>query len=526
VLIPSVCLLLCQLFQIHFSNGPFIWIILSFFVIGLGFNQFREDLKRLSLLTRKEKIFLMVMALFLAGLIQRNFLIEVWPGDGIGPQWGLASLDWMRFGRIQFSETLLKTYPQYVSYPIYHRLGQTFNLLTLPISRVFSLKIFDAIYFIGIILCFISILWKETKNVFLCFTLSILACFLCRDLADAIGSGYAEIDLAYFLLLGTIGFITKLPAIFIGLAFALASITKNEALYRSIIIISSFFIFDFIQNRKKVDWKKYLFILLPIIGLKLLNHQFTPENTYNHYYKDLTLTLDNLISRFSLLISVFKIHFTKDVWYKNFWLLSFLFLPKIISKIIKNKNFLWATIFMAWLGNFLFSFLPSWIADYHTDITYLAFAVILRINTQSYHLLALVIVFLLIDSWKNQSYKRPIYLPLIFYFFLISVLSFARYTNVEQLFIPKKSIRVYSLDKLQESPLFYPLEKFVPISSRISFVGDDLSLERAKFYFWPIMIDRNIDSNIRLYKKIDFKKNDQEKILNENANFVLTTLSF
>lgn len=227
-----------------------------------------------------DKLLVIIVILGILGFNLLSLERGIWPGDGMG-HWARKASEWAFYHHLTYSSDVTNDLALWMSYPVYHVLGMTLNLLLLQpfYPKELSVHYFDAFYTIGLILTAMALLARTNHSRREILFGGIIITFAHRTLFAMINSGYAEIDVTYFLFLGTVLLVTGnshgnenekvkkfenysgwpsiIPSIkddrellMIGLTFSLLSITKEEGIIRTIITLAFYQLFNFLQREK------------------------------------------------------------------------------------------------------------------------------------------------------------------------------------------------------------------------------------------------------------------------------------
>ncbi|MBF0297106.1 MAG: hypothetical protein HQK51_00165 [Oligoflexia bacterium] len=400
-IIPFLILISLNTLHIPFSSHSLLlpWITISLILLikeRLAFkNLIKNSLSSFKAENTFTKIIFIIIVLGIIQFISHAAIMPIRAGDGHG-HWGSRVVDWILNEKIQdgfFMQNPLNIIKEIVAnYPLFHYLEMISSVIALPMLPAQSIKLSDLTNSLAIIFTaffFLKFLaWKNIRA----FIAATLIFFAQRGLVMFIGSGYAEVNLNYYsflifsLLVYAItpihsGYSTcsslrcsghswqsnnssiNISFILIGITAGVMSITKNEGLYRFIILLVPFHIFMY---RRPLPIKNYIWMFAFILLFKGINKLGSPTNgNYNEYIDSIVLTSQHLKSQLPIALKAIYYSITKsDGLLKTSYLWSIpLSLIGIIYFWFSPSN--WMPIIRTQLAifylNFMFSILPIYI---------------------------------------------------------------------------------------------------------------------------------------------------------------------
>ncbi len=336
------------------------------------------------------KILIILVVLGFVQFFSYAITKAIWAGDGKN-FWGPRAIFWAFKGELIFTKEYLACIPAVWAkagnaYPFYHTLGMMVNILSLPNPPAYKVSLFDFFHFVGIFFTFLYVLknlgWK--KN--FVFWGAFIGAFFQRELLMHVNNGYAVTDMAYYCFLGffTLYFAHKKKCMrsFLigGFVLALLTITKNEGLYRAIIMLTLLQLFVF---RKLLNWKNYVAIIAPMIVVKLIHSYNHPVAAFNEYIDTINLSYDFVMMRLPHFLGAFFYALKPEAIQKCFWPLSIAVLIYYFLINCKKKDrlfeanpiyfrLIWVSL-LVFLGNSLLTSLPALITDPLPGIAYTDF---------------------------------------------------------------------------------------------------------------------------------------------------------
>lgn len=247
-----------------------------------------------------------LLILALMGLMTRVGISSIWPGDGMY-HWSYKALDWRFNHALVLSPELTKELMTWNDYPYFHSICMLVNLLAIPIMpSAFSIHLADGMEMAGVIL---TALWLVSLFERLCLTLfpdqklfekklfwlgALALGFSQRGLLEMVNSGYADIDIAYLLLLGFALMMDwqRTRPLVLGAVLGTCAITKAEGIYRVVIMVLLCLPF------LKIPIRRILPAIIPIFFLKKLDSFSHPYLThYSQYTSELILVPARILAK-------------------------------------------------------------------------------------------------------------------------------------------------------------------------------------------------------------------------------------
>lgn len=325
-------------------------------------------------------------------------------GDG-QTNWAWKAYRWDDRNAIIFNEKdeTKKNFKVIASYPIFHSVGMLANLKLLPINKEVAVKTFDFIYYLSTIFLtfyFLSI-FRLSLSLNLFWTMMIV--FAQRALWGLLNAGYAEINIAFFILaffvmiFRNLKNLTRLSAseyLILGLMTGAAITTKNEGFYKLVIVLIGLGLVYRARLFKAFNLNGIIIFLMSCLFIKYLDKYNIPVSfSYNEYSENLNLSWSHLSSQFPVIIkaaiySVFGKISIKSAWIPCVILNTYLFIKLTFSNnFLKEYKDLFYSATLIFYGAFAFNCLPMLIATppdtFNSDYQSIGENLISRLNNQT-----------------------------------------------------------------------------------------------------------------------------------------------
>lgn len=417
VLLPSLIIYILNTLRIPIDKFSLLicWIPLLHIPIILYKSKILIETKRVISNIKSEsksfKFIMIILILGIVGYLYQGYVTEIWIGDGV-IHWAPKAIEWKNLQTISYTNFIQDRVQQSLDYPLYHSIGMLINTIVFNIPPAYSTKLFDSIFGVGIFFTslyfFKTVKYSNKTSIIAAFILT----FSARPLISMNKAGYAEIELAYYLFLAFTQLINPPSNITIrkiitaGITLGVAAITKNEAIFRIIIIL---FFTQIILWKRPLSFKQYSALIIPFVTIILINKLNMPFGGKQFYYKNFNLTLEELPQRILFQCRVLAYHFELSGILKSSWpLLLVGSLFATISNIYSQSRHkqLIITMFSIFSLNFIFSFIPNLINTNFNNPGFVAHEIVMRINLQIILFLSAICTLWIVDNFKHIQIKK------------------------------------------------------------------------------------------------------------------------
>lgn len=325
-------------------------------------------------------------------------------GDG-QTNWAWKAYRWDDRDAIVFNEKdeTKKNYKVIASYPIFHSVGMLANLKLLPIKKEVAVKTFDYIYYLSMIFLtfyFISI-FQLSFSLSLFWTMMIV--FAQRALWGLLNAGYAEINIAFFILTFFVVIYRNLKDLtslsineylMLGLITGAAITTKNEGIYKLFIVLIGLGLVYRSRILRSINFKGILLLIVSCSFIKYLDKYNIPVSfTYNEYSENLNLSWNHLSTQLPVILKAAIYSIFGKISIKSAWIPCVILNAYLIVKLTFSNNFLkeYKDLFysatLIFYGAFTFNCLPMLIATppdtFNSNYQSIGENLISRLNNQT-----------------------------------------------------------------------------------------------------------------------------------------------